>query len=88
MDIVQKKEIVSVKFPSTCDMGFPCDIKHCNSHAIRSLLCLRSESEYIMGIQSSGFAVAVTLLAENTEIISDASMVGGSQMNTRFFFMA
>jgi hypothetical protein len=32
-------------------------------------LYLRPESEYIMDIQSSGFAIAVTLLAENTEHI-------------------
>jgi len=40
-----------------------------------------------MDIQTSGFAV--TLLAESTEHISDASMVGGSEMNTGlYFFMA
>jgi hypothetical protein len=42
-----------------------------------------------MDIQYSGFVVAVTLLAENTEHISDVSMAGGSQMNRGpFFFMA
>jgi len=42
-----------------------------------------------MDIQSSGFAVDVTLLPENTECMSDESMAGGSEMNRGlFFFMA
>jgi hypothetical protein len=44
-----------------------------------------SRREYIVDIQSSGFAVAVALLAENIEHTSDASMAGGSEMNTGLF---
>jgi len=41
-----------------------------------------------MDIQSSGFAVAFSLLAENTEYTPDASMAGGSEMKRglSFFF--
>jgi hypothetical protein len=38
-----------------------------------------------MDIQSSGFAVAVTLLAEKREHISDLSMAGGSEMKAGLF---
>jgi hypothetical protein len=41
-----------------------------------------------MDIQYSGFVVVVTLLAKNTEHISDASMADGSEINTGFFLMA
>ena len=73
-----------MSFLSICDMGFPCVIA--NSHAVRSLLCLRSESEYIMDIQSSGFALAVTLLAENTEHIQTQSWRVVQKWTQGYFF--
>jgi hypothetical protein len=48
---------------------------------------LCSESEYIKDIQSSGFSIAVSLLAVQTEHISDARMAGGSEMNTGLFYL-